>query len=522
MSDESKNGTAEEGKTSSTAGNQATAPTTNVAAKGTAGAGDAAGAKEAASAGRAANADAAPSPKKKSGMDMLNGPMRGKIVLFAIPLALSSILQQLFNSADAIVAGQFLGSTELAAIGGIAPLITLFIGMFVGLSIGTNASIATRIGHGERDRIHDAVQTTAVVALVCAVIVMLAGIFATELIVDAVGMPGEARAEAVSYLRIYLIGIAFFLVYNFGSAVLRAKGDTRRPLYALAVAVALNCALDVAAVAVLGLGAAGIAAATVVSYAVAAAIIVAMLMHEEEAFRLDVLHLRAERRALKQILYIGVPSGLQSVVFSLSNIVIQASINSFGTDAIAGSTAALNFEYYTYFIVSAFSQAAVTFIGQNYAAGKLDRCDAVMKFCMFASMGLSLVVSIVFVGLGDTDLGIFTTEAGALGYATVRMWHVEILECLPSTYEVTAGAMRGMGWSILPTIVVIVGSCVLRIVYVYTLFPLFGTFEALLNIYPVTWIVTGATMIALYFVARKRSYAKVRERAEARARKKAA
>ena len=522
MSDESKNGTAEEGKTSSTAGNQATAPTTNVAAKGTAGAGDAAGAKEAASAGRAANADAAPSPKKKSGMDMLNGPMRGKIVLFAIPLALSSILQQLFNSADAIVAGQFLGSTELAAIGGIAPLITLFIGMFVGLSIGTNASIATRIGHGERDRIHDAVQTTAVVALVCAVIVMLAGIFATELIVDAVGMPGEARAEAVSYLRIYLIGIAFFLVYNFGSAVLRAKGDTRRPLYALAVAVALNCALDVAAVAVLGLGAAGIAAATVVSYAVAAAIIVAMLMHEEEAFRLDVLHLRAERRALKQILYIGVPSGLQSVVFSLSNIVIQASINSFGTDAIAGSTAALNFEYYTYFIVSAFSQAAVTFIGQNYAAGKLDRCDAVMKFCMFASMGLSLVVSIVFVGLGDTDLGIFTTEAGALGYATVRMWHVEILECLPSTYEVTAGAMRGMGWSILPTIVVIVGSCVLRIVYVYTLFPLFGTFEALLNIYPVTWIVTGTTMIALYFVARKRSYAKVRERAEARARKKAA
>ena len=483
---------------------------------------DAANAKEAADASRAASEDAAAPGKKRSGMDMLHGPLRGKIVLFAIPLALSSILQQLFNSADAIVAGQFLGSTELAAIGGIAPLITLFIGMFVGLSIGTNASIATRIGHGERDRIHDAVQTTAVVALACAVIVMLAGVFATELIVDAVGMPDEARDEAVSYLRIYLIGIAFFLVYNFGSAVLRAKGDTRRPLYALAVAVVLNCALDVAAVAVFGMGAAGIAAATVVSYAVAAAIIVVMLMHEEEAFRLDVFHLRAERRSLKQILYIGVPSGLQSVVFSLSNIVIQASINSFGTDAIAGSTAALNFEYYTYFIVSAFSQAAVTFIGQNYAAGKLDRCDAVMKFCMFASMGLSLIVSIVFVGLGDTDLGIFTTEAGALGYATVRMWHVEILECLPSTYEVTAGAMRGMGWSILPTIVVIVGSCVLRIVYVYTLFPLFGTFEALLNIYPVTWIVTGATMIALYFFARKRSYTKVIERTKARARKKTA
>ena len=500
MSDESKNGTAEECGTTNAIESQMASEAETTCAKAT----------------------SSSRKRKPTGMDMLNGPLRGKIVLFAIPLALSSILQQLFNSADAIVAGRFLGSTELAAIGGIAPLITLFIGMFVGLSIGTNASIATRIGHGERDRIHDAVQTTAVVAIACAAIVMLAGVFATELIVDAVGMPAEARSEAVSYLRIYLIGIAFFLVYNFGSAVLRAKGDTRRPLYALAVAVVFNCALDIVAVTVLGMGAAGIAAATVVSYAIAAAIIVVMLMHEEEAFRLDMRHLRAERRALKQILYIGVPSGLQSVVFSLSNIVIQASINSFGTDAIAGSTAALNFEYYTYFIVSAFSQAAVTFIGQNYAAGKLDRCNEVMKFCMAASMGLSLVVSIVFVGLGDTDLSIFTTEAGALGYATVRMWHVEILECLPSTYEVTAGAMRGMGWSILPTIVVVVGSCVLRIVYVYTLFPLLGTFEALLNIYPVTWIVTGATMIALYFVARKRSYAKVAARSAARVKKQAA
>ena len=454
---------------------------------------------------------------RPSGMDMLHGPLRGKIVLFALPLALSSILQQLLSSTDAIVAGRFLGSVELAAIGGIAPVITLFIGFFVGMSIGTNASIAARIGHGDRDKIHDAVQTTAVLALVCAAAVMIAGELSVEAVIDAVAVPGEARAGAISYLRIYLAGIAFFLVYNFGSAILRAKGDTRRPLYALAVGVVVNCVLDVVTVAVLRAGIAGIAAATVVSYAIAAAIVVAMLMREEPAFRLDVRRLRIERRALKQIVYIGVPSGLQSVVFSLSNIVIQASINSFGTDAIAGSTAALNFEYYTYFIVSAFSQAAVTFISQNYAAGKLVRCDKVIRFCMAASVGLSLVVSLVFVGLGDTALGIFTTESGALSYAAVRMWHVELLECLPSSYEVTAGAMRGMGWSILPTIVVIVGSCVLRVVFVYTLFPMLGTFEALLDIYPISWVITGATMIGLYLFARKRSYGKVIERMRERA-----
>lgn len=448
--------------------------------------------------------------KKHSGMDMLHGPLKGKIVLFAIPLALSSILQQLFNSADAIVAGRYLGADELAAIGGIAPIITLFIGLFVGLSVGTNAAIAVCIGRGEHGRVHDAVQTTAIVALACAAFVMIAGIVATEPIVASIGVPDEARADAISYLRIYLVGIAFFLVYNFGSAVLRAKGDTRRPLYALAVAVVLNCLLDVVAVGVLGTGVAGIAMATVVSYAVAAAIIVAMLVREEDGFRLDVRHLYARSHALKQILYIGLPSGAQSVVFSLSNIVIQVSINSFGTDAIAGSTAALNFEYYTYFFVSAFSQAAVTFIGQNFAAGNLKRCDQIMAFCMGASVALSFAASMLFVGLGEFDLGIFTTEAGALSFATVRMWHVELLEWMPSSYEITAGALRGMGWSILPTIIVVVGSCVLRIVYVYTLFPLFGTFEALLGIYPITWLVTGIAMITLYFFARRRSYAKIR------------
>ena len=450
--------------------------------------------------------------KQVSGMDMLHGPLRRNIILFAIPLALSSILQQLFNSADAIVGGRLIGNTALAAIGGTAPVITLLIGLFVGLGVGTNVAIAMHIGHGERHRVSDAVQTTAVLALVCSAALTAFGVLATGPILDAIDMPADALTEAAQYLQIYFAGSAFFLIYNFGSAVLRAKGDTRRPLYALAVAAFLNIGLNVLTVTVLHLGVAGIALATVASNAVSAALVVAMLLREEEDFRLQPRHLRVDGGTLRTILYIGIPAGLQSVVFSLSNVVIQASVNSFGTDAIAGSSAAMNFEYYTYFFVSAFSQAAVTFIGQNHAAGNLKRCDAVLRFCMGAAVVCAAVLSAVFVGLGNTSLGIFTTEAGALSFAAIRMWHVEILECMPASYEVTAGALRGMGWSILPTAVVIVGSCVLRIVYVFTLFPLIYSFENLMGIYPVTWLITGATMIALYLYARRRAWRKAAER----------
>lgn len=449
---------------------------------------------------------------KKNSIDMLHGPLPGKIILFAIPLALSSILQQLFNSADAIVAGRFIGSTALAAIGGVSPVITLLIGLFVGLSIGANVAIAIHIGHKELDRVHGAVQTTAIVTLVSSVALTAVGVFATEPILDAIDIPADARAEATGYLQAYFAGIVFFLVYNFGSAVLRAKGDTRRPLYALAVAVALNIVLNVVAVTVFDDGVVGIAVATDVSNAAAAGIIVWMLLHEEEAFRLDVQHLFVDADTLRTILYIGVPSGLQSVVFSLSNVAIQAAINGFGTAATAGSAAAMNYEYYTYFFVSAFSQAAVTFIGQNFAAGKLKRCDTVFRFCMGAAVVCAVVLSVLFVAAGNLALGAFTTDATAVAFGFVRLWHVELLECMPASYEVTAGALRGMGWSVLPTVVVVVGSCVLRIIYVFALFGAFGTFDALMNIYPVTWGITGATMLGLYVFARRRAYAQVAAR----------
>lgn len=444
--------------------------------------------------------------KKQNGIDMLHGPLPLKIILFAIPLALSSILQQLFNSADAVIAGQYIGSSALAAVGGVAPIISLFIATFVGLSIGSNVLIAVYIGRGELGRVRGGIQTTVIVALTCSLLMTVLGIVLTDPILEAVNVPQDAWDEARQYLHVYFAGVVFFVVYNFGSAVLRAKGDTRRPLYALALSVALNVILNYVAVVVCDAGVSGIALATVISNIVSSGMIVFYLLCEEETFRLSFSGFHASKADLRSLLYVGVPAGLQGAVFALSNVVIQGAINSFGTDATAGSAAAMNYEYYTYFFTSAFSQAAVTFIGQNYAAKQYDRCDSVMKFCMGASVGITLALSVLFVGLGDISLGVFTTEAGALSFGTIRMWQVELLECMPCSYEITAAGMRGMGWSVLPTVVVIVGSCLLRIVYVIAIFPAISSFENLMLIYPITWIITGSVMIALYFIARKRAY----------------
>lgn len=444
--------------------------------------------------------------KKQNGIDMLHGPLPLKIILFAIPLALSSILQQLFNSADAVIAGQYIGSSALAAVGGVAPIISLFIATFVGLSIGSNVLIAVYIGRGELGRVRGGIQTTVIVALTCSLLMTVLGIVLTDPILEAVNVPQDAWDEAHQYLHVYFAGVVFFVVYNFGSAVLRAKGDTRRPLYALALSVALNVILNYVAVVVCDAGVSGIALATVISNIVSSGMIVFYLLREEETFRLSFSGFHASKADLRSLLYVGVPAGLQGAVFALSNVVIQGAINSFGTDATAGSAAAMNYEYYTYFFTSAFSQAAVTFIGQNYAAKQYDRCDSVMKFCMGASVGITLALSVLFVGLGDISLGVFTTEAGALSFGTIRMWQVELLECMPCSYEITAAGMRGMGWSVLPTVVVIVGSCLLRIVYVIAIFPAISSFENLMLIYPITWIITGSVMIALYFIARKRAY----------------
>ena len=440
-----------------------------------------------------------------SSIDMLNGPLPGKLILFAIPLALSSILQQLLNSADASIAGQFVSNYSLAGIGGVTPVTAMFVNLFVGLSIGANVVVAIHIGAKEFQSIKKAVHTAMALSIVVGLLLGGVGLVISPWVLDAISMPADSLADALIYVRLYFCAVPFLTIYNFGSALLRAHGDVKRPLYALAVTVVINLGLDLAFVCWCGWGTAGIGLATIIATAISAAIIVIFLTHEEEPFRLHWRELGFSGYELRSIIRIGLPAGIQGAVFSLSNTFIQATINSFGSAAVAGSSATLNFEYYTYFFVNAFAQTAVTFTGQNFAAKKTDRCRAIFKWCLLFGFVSSLVLGITFTALGATALSLFTTDAVALSYGVVRLWFVELPDCITTFYEVPAGAMRGMGWSTLPAVITILGSCVLRVVLVAWVFPHFGTWEALMAVYPITWTAMIIAMLISYFVVSRRT-----------------
>ncbi len=448
---------------------------------------------------------------KSRNIDMMHGPLASRILLFAIPLALTSILQQLLNSADASIAGHFVSGEALAGIGGTSPITAMFVNLFVGLSIGANVTVAMRIGNDQPHRVNDAVQTAMTLSVIIGVLLAGCGLFLSDWIMGAVGMPDDSRTDALIYLQLYFCAIPFMTIYNFASAILRAHGDSRRPLYALAVAALVNLGLDLLFVRLCGWETAGIGAATIIAFGVAALMAVIFVMREDDPFRFRLSRMRITLPELREILRIGVPAGIQGAVFSLSNTVVQSAINSFGSAAVAGSSATLNFEYYTYFFVNAFAQTAVTFTSQNYAARNADRCRRIFRWCLLFGFGSSLALGITFTALGRTALGIFTTDAVALGYGMIRMWLIELPDCLTSLYEVPAGAMRGMGWSTTPAIITIFGTCVLRIAFVAWAFPYLGSFESLMALYPATWIFIIVAMQITYFLVRKRTFAKMGE-----------
>lgn len=458
-------------------------------------------------------------PKHQS-IDMLRGPLVSKILLFAIPLALTSILQQLLNSADASIAGRFVSSASLAGIGGVAPITATFVNFFVGLSVGANVIVAMRIGSNETHLIKEAVHTAMAFSLVLGIALMALGLVLTDWVLGAIAMPPDAQADAAVYIRFYFCAIPLLTIYNFGSAVLRARGDVRRPLFALTVAVIINLALDLLFVCVFEWGTAGIGAATIIASVISALMVVIFLVREEDPFKLYLREIGFSASSLKWILRIGVPAGIQSAVFSLSNTVVQSAINSYGSAAIAGSAATLNYEYYTFAFVNAFAQTAVTFTSQNFAAQNVERCKKIFRWCLLFGFSSALILGITFTALGHTALSVFTTDAAAFGYGMMRMYFIELLDCMTSLYEVPAGAMRGMGWSTLPAIVTIVGSCVLRIVFVIWIYPSFNTFLSLMVLYPVSWSFMIVVMVPAYILVSRKMYRKVESRrAEAAQRK---
>lgn len=441
-------------------------------------------------------------PKTK--VDMLNGPLFMKILIFALPLAASSLLQQLFNSVDVAVVGRFASSKALAAVGSNAPVIGLLINLFVGISMGANVVISNHIGQRDSQSIRHAVSTVAMVALISGLMLLGIGVAVSKPIHEMMDTPADVIDMAVLYLRIYFLGIPFFLIFNFGAAILRSMGDTRRPLYILVIAGIINTVLNLIFVICFGMGVEGVAISTAIANAVSAACIVYILRREPGPLQLDFKHIRIYRKELKRMLQIGVPAGLQGMIFSFSNVVVQSAINSYGSAAIAGSAAAVNFEYYCYYIIVACNGAAISFIGQNYGAHKYDRVRRIYHICMLMGVVGCFAANAFFTWQHDFFLSFFTTDPDVMRYGTMRMETALLFQFLACSYEVTGSALRGMGESMLPTIMTVFGTCVLRMVWVFAVIPHYHGFMQLMQVYPLSWVLTGVMVIVAYKVSMRR------------------
>lgn len=435
----------------------------------------------------------------KNEIDMLHGPLFMKMIMFTLPLAASSILQQLFNSVDVAVMGRFASSQALAAVGSNAPVISLLINLFMGVSMGANVIISNHIGQNDRRSIRDAISTVGLVAIVSGLLMMVVGILVARPILTMMDTPADVLDMAVTYLRIFFLGIPFFMIFDFGSAILRSMGDTRRPLYILMAAGIVNTILNLVFVIIFHMGVAGVAIATSIANAVSAALIIYLLLHEKEPYRLRSKKLYIEWKELKRMLQIGVPAGLQGMVFSVSNVLLQASINGYGSDAIAGSAAAVNFEYYCYFIIGAFNGAAISFTGQNYGAGLNHRVKRIFAICLFMGFVGCAALNWFFIWQEDFFLRLFTDSPAVIAFGKTRMHIALAWQSIAAFYEISGSVLRGMGKSIEPTLITVFGTCLLRIVWIYTIMPGWRGFDHLITVYPVSWAITAVMMLGLYF-----------------------
>lgn len=400
---------------------------------------------------------------KTADTDMLHGPLTKKILLFTLPIALSSILQQLFNAADTAVVGYFGNKDALAAVGNNTEIIALIVTVSSGLSVGANILVAGLIGKGRREEIPFAVRTSVVMAVIIGISGMISGQFAAEPLLRLIQAPENILRDATLYLRIYMFGYPFLLLYDFGSAVLRARGDSRYPFFVLALSGAANVVLNLFFVIVFRMGVAGVAVATDISNMLSALIVLHRLTKESRAYA-GSLKPQPRLRDMWEILKTGVPSAVQGAVFCFANIFVQASVNGFGEVAIAGSTVAMNFEYFTYYVITAFGQTATTFTGQNHAAGQKERCRKILRLCLLLSTVCSSVPIFTIVLFRDFFSGLLTPDAAVIESAGVRIMCILLFEPICSLYEIPAGAMRGSVHALYPALGTMIGTCAFRIV----------------------------------------------------------
>ena len=442
-------------------------------------------------------------------IDMIHGPLAGKLLVFAIPLMLSSILQLLFNAADVIVVGRWSGSQSLAAVGSNTSLINLMVNLFVGFSVGTNVVVARDLGAGREEDVRDSVHTSIALSLISGVALMGLGLLLSRQMLELMGSPEDVIGLAALYLRIYFCGMPGNMLYNFGAAILRAQGDTKRPLYFLTAAGIINVILNLVFVIVFHMDVAGVALATIISQYVSAILVLLTLMRDKGPLRVDLRALRLDMKVVRRILQVGLPAGFQGMVFSISNVVIQSSINSFGSTVVAGSAASSNIEGFVYAGMNAFYQTALTFTSQNYGACECKRVDRIMGLCLLYSGLIGLVLGNLAYLFGYPLGSIY-----APGQEEVIAQAVDRLSICCTTYflcglmDTQVGVLRGIGYSVVPMIVSLVGSCALRLLWVATIFQLNRTPEMLYLSYPVSWAITAATHFVFFLFIRKRAYAK--------------
>ncbi|MCI8528711.1 MAG: MATE family efflux transporter [Lachnospiraceae bacterium] len=421
---------------------------------------------------------------------MCNGPLLGKILIFYVPLMLSGILQLLFNAADIVVVGRFAGNEALAAVGSTSSLTNLIVNLFIGLSVGANVLVARYYGANQKDELKEMVQTTVATALVSGILLIFAGFFISRPALAWMGTPEDVIKHSVLYMRIYFVGMPFMMVYNFGSAVLRAVGDTKRPLYYLLIAGVVNVVLNLIFVIAFSMGVAGVAAATVASQAISAVLVVRCLIQSDSVYRLEMKGIRIAPDKLIKMVQIGIPAGMQGALFSISNVLIQSSVNSFGSVAMAGNTAASNIEGFVYTAMNALHQATISFCGQNYGAMKYKRIGKVLLICEGMVIIVGAVMGNAAYLLAGVLLRIYSPDQEVIQYGILRMNFICVTYFLCGMMDVIVGALRGMGYAIMPMLVSLTGACLFRVVWIYTIFQSYRTLECLYISYPISWALT--------------------------------
>lgn len=438
--------------------------------------------------------------RKKQKLDMLNGSIWNKLPVFALPIAATGILEQLFNASDIAIVGNFAQTDKtaaVAAVGANSPIIGLILNLFIGIALGANVVIANAIGRDDKQTVQKAVHTSMVVSVIGGVLVAIIGELIAEPLLTVLNVPDDVLELALLYLRIYFLGMPVILLYNFEAAIFRSIGETKMPFIALTLSGILNVLLNLFFVIVLKMSVNGVATATVLANVVSAGILYIKLVKSDKYIKVEFKKLRIDGKVFAKIMQIGLPAGIQSAVFAVANIVIQGAINSLGTVVIAASSAAFNIEIIAYNVMNSFSQACTTFVGQNFGANKIDRCKKTLFLCLIEDAIASGTAILIVLITGKFLLSIFNNNPEVIEIGYTRLVIIFIAYIFSMLYEVMSGYLRGFGFSLVPAILTTVGVCVLRIIWINTVFPANRTFVTIMTAYPVSL----ATTALLIFIA---------------------